>query len=294
MSVTHLIEVPGARKVAVESYGDPNGAPIFFFHGWPSSRFQGSFADETARELGIHFLAVDRPGVGASELHVGRALSEWPGVLAALGDYFEAKTFRVFGVSGGGPYALVSAWGLPERVAAAAVVSGAPPLAGRRDVSNLMPVYQALLGVYRHQPEVIRLLFRLGRPVVSIKPPRWMQKLILQAVPTCDRSVFNEPGVFERGWLGYHGAWIGHPDGVFHDARIYAEPWGFELKDIHVRTSFWHGREDRNFDWHLAEEMAAAVPGARFKVFEGEGHYSLIAHHHREVLLDLMSEASKG
>jgi pimeloyl-ACP methyl ester carboxylesterase len=292
--MTHFIEVPGARKVAVESYGDPNGAPVFFFHGWPSSRFQGKFADETASDLGIHFLSVDRPGVGASELHVGRVLSEWPPVLAALADHFGAEKFRVFGVSGGGPYALVSAWALPERVTAAAVVSGAPPLAGRSNVSNLMPVYQMLLGMYRRQPQVVRWLFRIGRPVVTIKPPSWMQKLVLQAVPACDRSVFDEPGAFERGWVGYHGAWIGHPDGVFHDARIYAEPWGFELGEIRVPVRFWHGREDRNFRWQLAEEMAAAVPGARFRILDGEGHYSLITRHHREVLLDLMSGESKG
>lgn len=292
--MTHLIEVPGSRKVAVESYGDPKGAPVFFFHGWPSSRFQGQFADEAARELGIHFLAVDRPGVGGSELHVGRALSEWPSVIEALADDFGVKTFRVMGVSGGGPYALVSAWALPERVEAAAIVSGAPPLSGRANISNLMPVYQLLLSLYRRRPELVRWLFRISRPVATIRPPSWMWKLVLQAIPACDRAAFNAPGVFDRGWMGYHGAWIGHPDGVFHDARIYAEPWGFELSEIRVPTRFWHGREDRNFHWQLAEEMSSVIPSAQMKIMEGEGHYSLIIRHHREVLLDLMSAPSKG
>jgi pimeloyl-ACP methyl ester carboxylesterase len=292
--MTHIVEVPGNRKVAVESYGDPNGAPVFFFHGWPSSRFQGKLGDEAARELGIHFLAVDRPGVGGSDLHEGRALGEWPGVMSALADHFEARTFRVMGVSGGGPYSLVSAWALPERVAAAAVVSGAPPLAGRGDVSRLMPIYQVLLGLYRKQPNVLRWMFRVGRPIVTIRPPEWMRWLILKAIPACDRAEFAVPGVFERGWIGYHGAWIGHSDGVFHDARIYAEPWGFDLREIRVPTSFWHGREDRNFHWQLAEEMAAAVPESRIRIFDNEGHYSLIIRHHREVLLDLMSVGTKG
>lgn len=292
--MTHVIEVPGGRKVAVESYGDPNGVPVFFFHGWPSSRFQGQLAHETACELGINFLSVDRPGMGGSELQVGRVLAEWPSVLTALADHFNADTFHVLGVSGGGPYALVSAWALPTRVRAAAIVSGAPPLAGRSNVSSLMPVYQLLLGMYRHQPQLIRWLFRIGRPVVSIRPPVWMWKLVLQTVPACDRSGFDEPGVLDRAWAGYHGAWIGHPDGVFYDARIYAEPWGFDLGEIRVPTKFWHGREDRNFNWQLAQEMAAAVPESQIRILDGEGHYSLIIRHHREVLLDLISEASKG
>jgi pimeloyl-ACP methyl ester carboxylesterase len=294
LSKTHLITVPGERKIAVESYGDPGGAPIFFFHGWPSSRFQGKLGDETARDLGIHFLSVDRPGVGGSDLHIGRALAEWPSVIAALADHFKSDTFRVLGVSGGGPYALVSAWALPDRVRAAAVVSGAPPLAGRANVSNLMPVYQLLLGMYRHRPEIVRWLFRLGKPVITIRPPQWLWRQLLRAVPACDRAGFSDPGVFDRAWQGYHGAWIGHPDGVFYDARIYAEPWGFDLGEIRVRTCFWHGREDRNFHWQLAEEMAASIPDSRIQIMDGEGHYSLIIRHHREVLLDLMSGESKG
>jgi len=292
--MTHFVEVPGDRKIAVESYGDPNGAPVFFFHGWPSSRFQGQLGDQAARELGIHFLSVDRPGVGGSELHVGRALTEWPSVMSALADHFSAATFRVMEVSGGGPYSLVSAWGLPERVQAAAVVSGAPPLAGRKDISRLMPVYQVLLGLYRNQPQVVRWMFRIGKPFITIRPPTWMWRLVLRAVPECDRTGLEERGVIERAWQGYHGAWIGHPDGVFYDARIYAEPWGFELGQICVPTCFWHGREDRNFHWQLAGEMAAAIPRSRIRIMDNEGHYSLIVRHHREVLLDLMSGDTKG
>jgi pimeloyl-ACP methyl ester carboxylesterase len=121
-----------------------------------------------------------------------------------------------------------------------------------------------------------------------------MWRLVLKAVPECDRTGFEEPGVFERAWRGYYGAWIGHPDGVFYDARIYAEPWGFELDQIRVPTCFWHGREDRNFHWQLAEEMAAVVPKSRIRIMDNEGHYSLIVRHHREVLLDLMSGDTKG
>jgi pimeloyl-ACP methyl ester carboxylesterase len=197
-------------------------------------------------------------------------------------------------VSGGGPYSLVSAWALPQRVQSAAVVSGAPPLAGRTSYSKLMPVYQLLLGMYRRQPEVIRLMFRIGKPFITIRPPKWMWRQFLRVIPECDRVQFEAPGIFDRGWAAYSGAWAGHPDGVFHDARIYAEPWGFDLSEIRVPTSFWHGREDRNFHWELAQEMAGAVPRSQIRIFDGEGHYSLIIRHHREVLLDLMSGETKG
>jgi len=285
---------PGGRRVAVESYGDPRGEPVFFFHGWPSSRWQGELADDSARELGIRFLAIDRPGIGGSDVHIGRTLLDWPPLLAAVADHFQVARFRVLGLSGGGPYALASAWALPDRVIAAAFVSGAPPLADRADVSALMPVYRWLLWLYRRHPEFIRRVFRAGRGPATLRPPRWLWKMILLAIPPCDRRALDTPVVLDRAWAGYAGAWIGHPDGVFHDARIYAEPWGFDVERIRVPVRLWHGREDRNFRVALAEELAARIPNCAVKTIADEGHYSLLMLRHREILLDLMSVPSAG
>jgi len=293
MSSTITVNAAG-RRIAVESYGDPKGQPLFFFHGWPSSRQQGALADATASAMGIRLLAVDRPGCGGSDLHVGRALRDWPEVLEALADHVEAPTFHVLGVSGGGPYALASAWGLRDRVKGAAVVSGAPPLAERADVSGLMPVYQYLLRLYNTRPEAMRLVFRAVRPLARIRPPNWLFRMALHTLPDVDRLALIEPGRMNQAWHGYAGSWAGHPDGVFHDARIYAAPWGFDLSEIRVPIRLWHGKKDKNFDWKLAEELAAQIPGCHTRIFDNEGHYSLIFRHCREIFEDLMEAAPPG
>jgi pimeloyl-ACP methyl ester carboxylesterase len=291
---TTLVQIPGDRRVAVESYGDPNGKPVFFFHGWPSSRFQGALGHEGANELGVHLLAVDRPGCGQSDLHLGRTLRDWPELLSGVADHFGFSQFHVLGVSGGGPYALASAWGLPERVVGAAVVSGAPPLAERADISKLMPVYQMLLWAYRRTPEVVRGLFRVAGPISRVRPPAWLWRGAMLMIPECDRVALSDQLVLDRAWAGYSGAWVGHPDGVFHDARIYAAPWGFDLAEIRVPVRLWHGREDRNFQWQLAEELANHIPDCTARMIDGEGHYSLIMRCHREILSDLISPRGSG
>jgi pimeloyl-ACP methyl ester carboxylesterase len=276
--------MPDGRRVAVESYGDSAGRPVFFFHGWPSSRRQGALGADAAREEGVRLLAVDRPGCGGSDLHAGRTLRDWPALLAGLADHFAVEKFAVLGVSGGGPYALAAAWGLPERVTSAAVVSGAPPLATAEDVAGLMPVYRVLLSAYRRAPGLVRGLFRGARPLATLRPPAWLWRVLLRCLPECDRTALADPAVMERAWAGYAGAWMGHRDGVFHDARIYAQPWGFDLAELRVPVWLWHGREDRNFHWSLAERLAAKIPGCRASMVDGEGHYSLIIRRHREVL----------
>jgi pimeloyl-ACP methyl ester carboxylesterase len=261
---TRFVPLPDGRRLAAESYGDPQGTPVFFFHGWPSSRWQGALADEAAMRVGVHFIALDRPGVGHSDPQEPRCLLDWPATLAKVAD------------------------AMPERVQGAAVVSGAPPLAGRRDYSHLMPAYQWLLAAYQRHPEAMRRLFRLIRPAATIRPPLWLWKAIMLAIPPCDRLGLNQPDVLDRAWAGYSGAWVGHADGVFCDARIYAEPWGFDPAEIRTPLHLWHGTHDRNFDWHLADELAARIPGCKTHWIEGEGHYSLIVNRHEEILRTLI------
>ncbi len=291
---TTLVSIADKGRIAVESYGDRNGRPVFFFHGWPSSRFQGALGHEAAQELGVHLLSVDRPGCGNSDLHMDRTLRDWPELLGRVADHFQFSKFHVLGVSGGGPYALASAWGLPERVVAAAAVSGAPPLAEKEDVSLLMPIYQFLLWAYRRTPAVVRSIFRVAGPLSQIRPPGWLWRAALVTVPECDRVALSDRLVMDRAWAGYSGAWIGHRDGVFHDARIYAAPWGFDLSEIRAPVRLWHGREDRNFRWQLADELAGRIPNCTARMIDGEGHYSLIMRRHREILSDLISPEASG
>lgn len=284
-----LVPVPGGRRVAVRSYGVPEGLPLFFHHGWPNGGRQGMVLETSARELNLRVLAVDRPGVGDSDVHVERKLRDWPEVLAALADHFSLDRFHVFGVSGGGPYALVSAWALPERVIAAAVVSGAPPLADRQDFSTLMPAYRWLLTIYRRFPGPLQRAFRLARGPIKQQPPRWFWKIMLRAIPPCDRRALDDPAMLAYAWAGFAGAWMGHQDGVFHDARIYAEPWGFDPASIRVPVRLWHGHDDHNFHLSLAEELAARLPTCTARYLEDEGHYSLFMLRNREILTDLLS-----
>ena len=47
------------------------------------------------------------------------------------------------------------------------------------------------------------------------------------------------------------------------DAQIYAQPWGFAIEDVRVPVRLWHGKQDRAFSVHLAEEIANRFPIAK-------------------------------
>ena len=269
-SRTELLTLRTGRRVAVESYGDPNGAPVFFFHGWPSSRLQGGLVHSAASSLGVRLLSLDRPGVGKSDYHRDRTLLDWPPLLAEVADRLSCEKFRLMAISGGGPYALAAAWAMPERVLSVALCCGAPPLAERSDLSALLPAYRRLLGLYRWNPEAMRHGLRMVRPLATIRPPFWLFRQLLKSLPAADATVLSDRATLDEKWEAYAEAWRGERDGVFGEARIYAQPWGFQPEDIRVPVRLWHGKEDANFDWALAAELAARIPGCRGRFLDDE------------------------
>jgi pimeloyl-ACP methyl ester carboxylesterase len=72
------------------------------------------------------------------------------------------------------------------------------------------------------------------------------------------------------------------------DAEIYATPWGFQLEEVRVPVRLWHGKKDRTFSFHLAEQIAARLPNCELRLVEDAGHYSLPIRHTHEILEDLI------
>ncbi|MBN4678485.1 alpha/beta hydrolase, partial [Pandoraea nosoerga] len=59
-----VLMLPDGRALAYLEWGDSTGYPAFYFHGTPSSRLEGAFADGAARRTGFRLIAIDRPGYG--------------------------------------------------------------------------------------------------------------------------------------------------------------------------------------------------------------------------------------
>src|SRR5437868_5148488 len=105
-----LIELDDGGKMAVEEYGSSGGVPVVFCHGWPSSRTMAALTDVAARELGVRVISVDRPGISASAFQRDRKLLDWPPLMSTVTRDLGLDQFRVLAISGGAPYAYVTAW----------------------------------------------------------------------------------------------------------------------------------------------------------------------------------------
>src|SRR5262249_2501635 len=149
------------RTLEWAEFGEPTGRPLFFFHGTPGSRLAGIALDEVARARGVRVIAPDRPGCGRSDPKLGRTRRDWPAGGRAVADSLQVDRFPVTGISGGGPYAAVCAWALPERVTGAAILSGIGPTDHPGATREMLWTNRVSLSLSRRAPALARALLGL-------------------------------------------------------------------------------------------------------------------------------------
>ncbi|HAK06144.1 MAG TPA: hypothetical protein DCO65_02550, partial [Spartobacteria bacterium] len=217
-------------------------------------------------------------------------LIDWPPIVGELADKLEIERFHILAISGGAPYAYVTASEMPQRVRAIAIVSGAPPIVDLSEHTGLLRLYRWMLALYRSHPQLLRALFYLARPIACLRPPirfrPLLLKLLLQPV---DAAALRDAAAFEACFESQRRAWRASAKGVMTDAEIYAQPWGFRLEDVDVPVRLWHGKEDRAFTFRVAQEVAARLPNCVARYVDNAGHYSLPIRHMHEILADLIS-----
>lgn len=277
------------RTLAFREYGDANGAPVIFCHGWPSSCTMAELTEEAAREIGARIISPDRPGISGSSLHRDRTLLDWPALVRQLADHLGLREFRMLGISGGAPYVFATAQAIPERVRAIAVVSGAPPIVDLADDAGLLPLYRWMLALHRTNPQLLRLFFIIARPFASLRMSVNILRSFLRFLQPCDREALRDVRAFNACFESQRRAWRGGAEGVMLDAQIYAQPWGFRLEDVDLPVRLWHGKQDRSFSWRVAAEVGKRLPNVQTRYIESAGHYSLPIRHMREILQDLLS-----
>jgi pimeloyl-ACP methyl ester carboxylesterase len=290
MDDPRFLSLKNGGRLAYVEYGAARGEPIFFFHGWPSSRTMAALTDSVARELNLRIISADRPGICDSSFQSNRQLLDWPGLLQQFADHLEIERFRLLAFSGGAPYAYASGYKLPTRVRAIAIVSGAVPFADLSDHGGLLPLYRWMMWFYRNQPRLLRKLFQLARPIVSWPTSLRMARKFMRMLPEPDAEALKDSAAFDICFESQRRAWRGSgADGVMADAEIYGRPWGFRLEGVAVPVRLWHGKKDRAFSFRVAEETAKRLPNCVARYIDNEGHFSLPIRHMREILQDLMA-----
>ena len=131
------IAVGEDRQLGFAEFGDPQGRAIFWLHGTPGARRQiPTEARVYAENHNVRLIGIDRPGIGSSTPHRDKNIAAFADDLQAIADTLGIDKMAVVGLSGGGPYALACAAGLPDRVVDVGVLGGVAPTRGPDAISG--------------------------------------------------------------------------------------------------------------------------------------------------------------
>ncbi len=265
--------------LAWNEYGDPEGKPVFYYHGWPSSRLQARLAHHLARERKLRLIAMDRPGMGKSTLVPGRKLSDWPPLMAAFAYHLGIERFGQIGVSGGGPYVLACAAMIPEKLIGSVVLAGMVPIPlTKAGTSGLHPLYRAMIPLRKGPPAFFTGLFRLAAQVSAGKPGKFPLSALVRSLAKEDRSLLlSSPDVWEVATTSFSES-VSNKNcgrGVMIDSEIYFSEPGFDPSTITHPIRYWHGGEDKNIPAALVEDLVSIMPHATLTLEQELGHFSL-------------------
>lgn len=187
--INQHVRLPSGRLLAYHEYGGPDGAPIFYFHGSPSSSLEWDLfgGEELANSLNIRVIVPDRPGLGRSEFQSGRRIGDWPADVVALADQLALARFAVLGYSGGCPYATACALKIPERLTRVGIVSGTAPFDEPGLSSGIDPTSLRLMQLARTKPRLSRLTLRL-MGLMARFAPRQIVKGAMATLPAPDQE----------------------------------------------------------------------------------------------------------
>src|ERR1700761_5493049 len=119
------------RQIGFAEFGAAQGRPVFWLHGTPGARRQiPTEARVYAEQHNVRLIGIDRPGIGSSTPHRYKNIAAFADDLRTIADTLGIDKMAVVGLSGGGPYALACAAGLPDREVATGVLGGVAPTRG--------------------------------------------------------------------------------------------------------------------------------------------------------------------
>ncbi|MBN2702463.1 MAG: alpha/beta hydrolase [Methylothermaceae bacterium] len=284
MNEDAALTTPEGRRIAFARYGDPDGRPIGYCHGLPSSRLEAALVASTAKRLKLHLFAVDRPGYGQSDPLPPTRIADWPKDLARVADHLGIDRFAVLGVSGGGPYALACGQHLRSRIDRIGLVCPLGPVAQISLRQGMSPAARWAFFLASKAPWALPIFFGNSTAYLIHRTPDLAFALLMRSLPEKDREVLASPEIREvfcatiREGLR-HGA-----AGVLRDFLHYIRPWEVALASVDQRVTFWHGDVDTVVPLAHSRHLAERLTRAELHILPGEGHYSLPVNYAESIL----------
>lgn len=270
----HVMTLSDGRELSFEDYGDPNGMPVIFNHGFSDSRLIRNPNDNIVRDLGLRIIAADQPGVGSSTPKTDRRMIDWGSDMEQLANHLDLYQFAVAGHSGGSPHAMAIAVHLPERVTHGVLASPVGPFDEDGFAKMLVMKELKLVVKLHHFKRLLKWAYKMDSKK-ALKDIGSMVEQVAEGDPS-DRDTFyanpDQTGMFERSFTeGMAQA----GDGVY-EMTMALWNWGFEIEQVKQPFHVFYGDNDDIISPEMPKRVAERLPNSAASVWPGAGHYGFV------------------
>ena len=246
--IDDTVRTPDGRVLAFSATGQPDGTPIFYFHGIPGSRldFQHPFNRPALDETDAWIVGIDRPGYGGSDFQAGRKFTDWPADVAVVADALGIDDFGIVAYSGGAPYAIACALAFPERITRVGIVSGCGPAEMPGFYGGMGRTDALLCRIARWAPAVGRLAVNQAGRRLERSPEKFSDGFDRELSPP-DVVVHRQDGMRDAVRAAFREAVKKGPRGIIEDYRIWFSPKRSGLLASSGAGAYlaWRHRRDR-------------------------------------------------
>ena len=282
------------RKLGYSVYGDPEGFPILFFHGWPGTRLDISCFSNIAKKQKVKIIGIDRPGMTYSSFQKRRKVTDWPSDVLALIDHLKLEEYSILAFSTGALYAIECALQIPEKIKKIGLVSALPYYKIDWSGTNNKGLYR-LTKIFRHFPLVMRLFLRIMSDIGLnryLRNPTKTYLKNLKDMPKLDRETWGREDI--RFWLFDEflpDLLLSKRKGIAYDLFLIGAGLGSakEYKKPHLTTFpiyLWHGEADNIVPVVASVEQNKIFKDSKLTTYPNEGH-KVIYTHFAEIISNL-------
>jgi pimeloyl-ACP methyl ester carboxylesterase len=278
----------GGRRLTYSEAGPSDGAPVVYCHGAIGTPLRDTVdVPGVTTELGVRHIALNRPGIGGSDLLHGRRIAGFVDDIAALADALELSRFSLVGVSAGGAYALAAARTLGTRVDGVAVCSSLSPLCPPHRTPGLARRTRLALSALVIAPGACRAMGDALLPAIRRHPALVHRVMAAHAAPSERANLADER---ERAAVAasFLEATAYGVRGMVEDYLTYSRSWGFSPAEVTADVQIWHGARDPLVPVEHALQLAVSLPRCRVFIDPDEGHH-FFRRRLREILAVLLS-----
>ena len=274
---TQYIRVEDKRQVAYCEYGDPQGTPVFYFHGTPGSRYEPALGDRAGKEYGYRIIALDRPGMGRSDYVKERKLLDWPQDVKEIAKQLGISRFGAIGASGGGAYVLACSYAIPEQLEFSAVMGSWGPVAAEPKLWEEMAPLDRFLGKLSQSASwIFYVPFSfLGYAAKRISPQDFM-KMLESSMSEADKRLVADEEIARFYADDVAEGFRQGVRGPADDAIVLYRDWGFSVEEIEIEVHLFHGEEDKFASYNYALYFDEKIPKTKLHKYPKEGHLFIV------------------